>query len=1012
MADRYWVNTSGGFWGDTSSWSDTSGGTPGASVPTGSDNVYIDANSFSTDSKLIKCYSPIGNCKNINVQPDINSLSFVGTLNVYGSAIISSGAYMTALTISFRGDSAETLESHMLDRIGTLYIIKGSGAVQLASDVVIKDATIYNGELELNGYEITADTLIVSSSGPGVLDAQNSTITIHKQLKLYASAQCSFGGSTINMALIESWIPEDRIYETELYGGGHTFHNVKVIGAITIWDSSTFDNVEIDKTIILTESNTFADLKLSPGSILTATAATTQTITSLSGDGTKEKPITLKSNSVGAPFIISKSSGSVSVNRYVIQDCVATGAEFTAVNSKSVGITTGWNITVPQTKITYQEFTYDSKHIVDGKCNTQHALTGESLAYDTLDFTVWSETDIIFVQGDPVDLTFEEQLINKFYILDVKRIGKELYQFSCVSAVGLLDMSMHYGDIYNGTLLTDVLAEILDGIDYDVDPLVSGIRLYGWLPYDTKRNNLQQITIATALSLKVDSTGTLVIGSMSADAIGTFGKDRCSLSGRVDKLTACTAVQVTEHYYSQSTETIVLFDDTFSTEEVILFPEPVHDLIITGGTIISSSANHAVVQGAGAVYLTGEKYIHNTRLITEGTIVGDATDHIISVSNSTLVTYLNSYSVAERIFAAYSYPSEIKTDVLFGAERSGDVVDIVNPYTDEVETAFARRMDIQFGSFLKASADFLIDYAPEGAVVNYQNRVLLDTDQTWVVPAGVEAIRVVLCGGGDGGTAGTSGTAGQVGSAPYYSGGVKPPDYARGEGGKGGTAGALGEGGKVLYTDEIVVTEGQEFAVLIGAAGVGGATEGAAGSAGGDTTFGAYTSADGTKRTHGFTDIGSGNLLGVYGKEGIGAADGKGEESPFNGRAGDMTGLDSTLYIGGEPGKVHDGTFAYAYGGGGSGATGNSNGGKGVNGSGDNYRSYGGAGAAGIKGKDGDNATLYGGGGDAGNGGSGGGGGGSAAGPYGNVNIPGAGGAAGTFGKGGNGKAGCVIIYY
>ena len=128
---------------------------------------------------------------------------------------------------------------------------------------------------------------------------------------------------------------------------------------------------------------------------------------------------------------------------------------------------------------------------------------------------------------------------------------------------------------------------------------------------------------------------------------------------------------------------------------------------------------------------------------------------------------------------------------------------------------------------------------------------------------------------------GRGGTAGTVGSAPYYDGGYKPPDYARGEGGKGGVAGALGEGGKVLYTEEISVTESQEFAVVIGAAGTGGATSGVAGTAGGNTTFGTYTSAAGTKRKYGFTDIGSGILLGVYGKEGTGGADGKRSRKPI-----------------------------------------------------------------------------------------------------------------------------------
>ncbi len=988
MADRYYKHNTG-YWGDTANWSTTSGGSPGASVPTINDDVYFDSNSFYTGFSHV-VISGASYCKNFNFSPAAPQYLH-GELNVAGNFVANNNARLNDCNCTMYGivppSSPATFNNASLYPVKIFRIWSSiGGRVELASTLLSSGIQLIGGYFNTKGFGVTSGYMNVQSKTGTYINIDGSTITLTNRFDLdYVE-----GFSAVSSTII-----------------------ITGYGAVIDGYGQTFEDIDIRNYCYISGSNIFKDIKLMAGKTLTVQAGTTQTITSLTGDGTKAEPIMLKSNSGGSYFTLSQSSGTVDVDRYIIQDCKATGgAVFTATNSKATGITSGWNIIGPQAKITYKSATFTYTDIVEGKCNTQHALTGESLAYDTLDFTIWSENEIEFTQGEPLGFFFNEELINKFYLLDIKRVGKKLYQFSCVSAIGLLDMSMHYGGIYSGTLLTDVLVEILDGITYDVDPLVSGIRLYGWLPYDTKRNNLQQITIGTALSLKIDSSGTLIIGSSSADAVGRFGKDRCSLTGRVDKLTACTAVQVTEHYYSQSTETIVLFDDTFTTEEIILFQEPVHDLAITGGTIISSSANHAIVQGSGAVYLTGEKYIHNTRLITKGTIVGDASDHIVTVSNSTLVTFLNSNSVAERIYNAYNYPSEIKTDVLFGDERSGDVVEIINPYTDVVETAFTKRMDIQLGSFLKASADYLVDYVPEGAVTNYANREILTTDQTWIVPEGVEKIRAIVCGGGDGGKAGTSGTAGQVGSAPYYDGGYKPPDYARGEGGKGGTAGSLGEGGKVLFTDEISVTELQEFAVVIGTAGTGGSTEGASGTAGGDTTFGSYSSADGTKRKYGFTDIGSGILLGVYGKEGTGGADGKGDENPFNGRAGDMIGFDSTLYIGGEPGKVHDGTFAYAYGGGGSGATGNSNGGKGTNGSGDNYRSYGGAGAAGIKGKDGDNATLYGGGGDAGNGGSGGGGGGSAAGPYGNVNTPGAGGAAGTFGKGGNGKAGCVIIYY
>jgi hypothetical protein len=44
MAARYWVSGGNGSWTSTTNWSTTSGGASGASVPTGSDDAYFDAN--------------------------------------------------------------------------------------------------------------------------------------------------------------------------------------------------------------------------------------------------------------------------------------------------------------------------------------------------------------------------------------------------------------------------------------------------------------------------------------------------------------------------------------------------------------------------------------------------------------------------------------------------------------------------------------------------------------------------------------------------------------------------------------------------------------------------------------------------------------------------------------------------------------------------------------------------------------------------------------------------------
>ena len=67
MANRYWVGN-GGNWDDTSHWSTSSGGSGGASVPTQDDDVYFDANSFTTSGQTVHCRYA-GNphyCKNVD----------------------------------------------------------------------------------------------------------------------------------------------------------------------------------------------------------------------------------------------------------------------------------------------------------------------------------------------------------------------------------------------------------------------------------------------------------------------------------------------------------------------------------------------------------------------------------------------------------------------------------------------------------------------------------------------------------------------------------------------------------------------------------------------------------------------------------------------------------------------------------------------------------------------------------------------------------------------------------
>ena len=89
MAKRYWVATSGGNWQTTASWSTTSGGASGASIPNYNDDVIFDTNSITTGSSTItiNSYSEVQtlDMENVTNSP---TLRFQADFTIAGTTLI------------------------------------------------------------------------------------------------------------------------------------------------------------------------------------------------------------------------------------------------------------------------------------------------------------------------------------------------------------------------------------------------------------------------------------------------------------------------------------------------------------------------------------------------------------------------------------------------------------------------------------------------------------------------------------------------------------------------------------------------------------------------------------------------------------------------------------------------------------------------------------------------------------------------------------------------------------
>lgn len=606
-------------------------------------------------------------------------------------------------------------------------------------------------------------------------------------------------------------------------------------------------------------------------------------------------------------------------------------------------------------------------------------------------------------------------LAYKMYLSDVERVSKNKYKLHCMSAVGLLDSQMHYGGLYRGAAFQDVAAEIIGGaVAFTMENEVRNIRVYGWLPYSTKRANLHQLLFSAGVMIGRNAAGDMEFRFISNKSMREIPKSRIYYGGRIEYPALVSAVDVTEHsFFALSTdETTVVYDNTDGSETAnhtfLAFPyAPLHSLSTTGSLVINASGvNWAIVTGTGI--LTGKRCTHSTRIMRKQASGGVIQrENVKKVTDAYLVNAANSENVAARVLAYFSSHKTVTASIVEDGERPGDIITGYDPY-DEPISGIIASMQSNVSSNIKSECKIITDYSPIWHGNNYTKYTILTGSGVWTIPAEILAkplpvIQVTLIGGGSGGYRGGNGENGSAGVYQDYNTSPSPL------GGKGGAAGGPGTPGKVL----VVTINCAGLTAINFVCGTGGQSD----APGGDTIFGAYSSDSGVTPQNGIANIFSGEIYATKNVPGVDGGRGReandydfpGEPTVYGWKPGEDGQSDRSE--GHAPGAAT--AVWVGVGGHGGGAAYGANGQNGGDGSGRGDSGYGGAGGAGANGANGANATVLGGAGAGGNGGGGGGSGGNAYSYRGQAYARGgAGGPGGKGGAGGNGGPGGILIYY
>jgi hypothetical protein len=339
---RYWVATAGGNYNATSSWSASSGGASGASIPLPHDTVVFDANSITSASRTItinvQC-CPTLDFTNLTNTPTISTVLTNGNIYIKGSIAYSSAVVPSGTTgLIMVGRTGTTMKSGTVTILSGITIDAPASTISLAGDfsnsLVV---TLTQGTLDANGFNLTTSAISASGTLARTLTMGSGTWT------LTAGTGNVWNTATdTNLTLNAN---TSTIAITETGASSKTFNASSTL--------QTYNNVTITSggagAVIFSGVLSFNDFTCTGGSKTISFTTASKTIRgNFNVRGTAGNLISLTSQTNGSAVNLNKTSGTVSSDYLSVKDSNANGGArwFAGANSTNVSGNSGWVFTV------------------------------------------------------------------------------------------------------------------------------------------------------------------------------------------------------------------------------------------------------------------------------------------------------------------------------------------------------------------------------------------------------------------------------------------------------------------------------------------------------------------------------------------------------------------------------------------------------------------------------------------------------------------------------------------
>lgn len=224
-----------------------------------------------------------------------------------------------------------------------------------------------------------------------------------------------------------------------------------------------------------------------------------------------------------------------------------------------------------------------------------------------------SDAGILFQRTLPFSIYRNEVLLGKFFVnTSTSNTDKTLFSVKVNDYISMLEGQSYLGGLYSNATVSSVIADILGTIPYTLDSTLGAKTISGYLPITNKREALRQVAFCVNALVDTSRSTNIIIKPLPTTVARTIPQSEIvSIETTEENITTRIELLTTSLVTKKRTEVDDILTENlrFGTTTVI-FDNPMFDLEIRYGEILSSNINYAIIKGNSnyATTLSGKEY--------------------------------------------------------------------------------------------------------------------------------------------------------------------------------------------------------------------------------------------------------------------------------------------------------------------------------------------------------------------------------------------------------------------